>query len=135
MQLATTCRGKAKVIVSIASALTLTFVLMLLAPTAKPASPRSEAGINERYLSPIEMALSPNGRLLYVVCQASDELRVVELASGKIVSTVSVGHVPRGIVLSPDGRHIYVTNAWSDTVSLIDATTLRVVRTLPTGFE
>jgi len=113
----------------------LTFVLMLLAPTAKPASPRSEAGINERYLSPIEMALSPNGRLLYVVCQASDELRVVELASGKIVSTVSVGHVPRGIVLSPDGRHIYVTNAWSDTVSLIDATTLRVVRTLPTGFE
>ena len=135
MQLATTCRGKAKVIVSIASALTLTFVLMLLAPTAKPASPRSEAGINERYLSPIEMALSPNGRLLYVVCQASDELRVVELASGKIVSTVSVGHVPRGIVLSPDGRHIYVTNAWSDTVSVIDATTLRVVRTLPTGFE
>ncbi|MGA9257096.1 MAG: beta-propeller fold lactonase family protein, partial [Candidatus Sulfotelmatobacter sp.] len=135
MQLATTCRGKAKVIVSIASALTLTFVLMLLAPTAKPASPRSEAGINERYLSPIEMALSPNGRLLYVVCQASDELRVVELASGKIVSTVSVGHVPRGIVLSPDGRHIYVTNAWSDTVSVIDATALRVVRTLPTGFE
>ncbi|MGA9072680.1 MAG: beta-propeller fold lactonase family protein [Candidatus Sulfotelmatobacter sp.] len=135
MQLATTCRGKAKVTVSIASALALTFVLMLLAPTAKPASPRSEAGINERYLSPIEMALSPNGRLLYVVCQASDELRVVELASGKIVSTVSVGHVPRGIVLSPDGRHIYVTNAWSDTVSLIDATTLRVVRTLPTGFE
>jgi len=135
MQLATTCRGKAKVIVSIASALTLTFVLMLLAPTAKPASPRSEAGINERYLSPIEMALSPDGHLLYVVCQASDELRVVELASGKIVSTVSVGHVPRGIVLSPDGRHIYVTNAWSDTVSLIDATTLRVVRTLPTGFE
>jgi len=135
MQLATTCRGKAKVTVSIASALALTFVLMLLAPTAKPASPRSEAGINERYLSPIEMALSPDGHLLYVVCQASDELRVVELASGKIVSTVSVGHVPRGIVLSPDGRHIYVTNAWSDTVSLIDATTLRVVRTLPTGFE
>ena len=135
MQLATTCRGKAKVIASIASALALTFVLMLLAPTAKPASPRSEAGINERYLSPIEMALSPDGHLLYVVCQASDELRVVELASGKIVSTVSVGHVPRGIVLSPDGRHIYVTNAWSDTVSVIDATTLRVVRTLPTGFE
>jgi len=135
MQLATTCRGKAKVTVSIASALALTFVLMLLAPTAKPASPRSEAGINERYLSPIEMALSPDGHLLYVVCQASDELRVVELASGKIVSTVSVGHVPRGIVLSPDGRNIYVTNAWSDTVSLIDATTLRVVRTLPTGFE
>jgi YVTN family beta-propeller protein len=81
------------------------------------------------------MALSPDGRLLYVVCQASDELRVVDIQSGKVVGAVPVGHVPRGIVLSPDGRQIYVTNAWSDTVSVIDVATLRTVRTLPTGFE
>jgi YVTN family beta-propeller protein len=81
------------------------------------------------------MAFSPNGRLLYVVCQGSDELRVVDIQSGKVVSTVPVGHVPRGIVLSRDGQQIYVTNAWSDTVSVIDATTLKVLRTLPTGFE
>jgi len=81
------------------------------------------------------MALSPDGRLLYVVCQASDELRVVDIQSGKVVGAVPVGHVPRGIVLSPDGRQIYVTNSWADTVSVIDAATLRTVRTLPTGFE
>jgi YVTN family beta-propeller protein len=107
---------------------------MLLAPTAKPAS-RSESDIGERYLSPIEMALSPDGRLLYVVCQASDELRVVDIQSGKVVSAVPVGHVPRGIVLSRDGRQIYVTNAWSDTLSVIDAISLKVARTLRTGFE
>jgi len=135
MQGATTCRGKAKLIESIAPVLALTLALLLLAPTAKPAATRSEAEINKRYLSPIEMALSPDGRLLYVVCQASDELRVVHIQSGKVVSTVPVGHVPRGIVLSRDGRQIYVTNAWSDTVSVIDAATLKVVRTLPTGFE
>ncbi len=81
------------------------------------------------------MELSGDGRLLYVVCQASDELRVVDLGSGKVVGIVPVGHVPRGIALAPDGRQIYVTNAWSDTVSVIDAATLKVVRTLPTGFE
>jgi YVTN family beta-propeller protein len=81
------------------------------------------------------MALSPDGRLLYVVCQGSDELRVVDIQSGKVVSAVPVGHVPRGIAWSRDGRQIYVTNAWSDTVSVIDAATLKVVRTLATGFE
>jgi YVTN family beta-propeller protein len=135
MRVATAFRGKARLIVSTLSVLVATLALTLLAPPAKPAAAGSEAGINLRYLSPIEMALSPDGRLLYVVCQASDELRVVDLASGKVVIAVPVGHVPRGIVLSPDGRQIYVTNAWSDTVSVIDAATLKPVRTLPTGFE
>jgi YVTN family beta-propeller protein len=135
MQLENQLRGRAKWIVGILPAVALIFVLMLLVPAAKPASPQSEAAVNQHYLSPIEMALSPDGRLLYVVCQASDEVRIVDLASGTVMSTVPVGHVPRGIVLSPDGRRIYVTNAWSDTVSVIDATTLKVVRTVPTGFE
>ena len=135
MRMATRLCRKGKLIASIIPALRLTLVLMLIAPSAKPASPQSEAGINQRYLSPIEMAFSPDGRFLYVVCQASDELRVVDLATGKVVSTVPVGRVPRGIVLSPDGQTIFATNAWSDTVSAIDTTTLKVVRTLPTGFE
>ncbi|MGA7401157.1 MAG: beta-propeller fold lactonase family protein [Candidatus Sulfotelmatobacter sp.] len=135
MRLENQLHGRAKWIATIIPAVALTFVLMLLAPAAKPASPQSDSGANGRYLSPLEMALSLDGRFLYVVCQASDELRIVDLASGKVVSTVPVGHVPRGIVLSPDGEQIYLTNAWSDTVSVIDATTLKVVRTLSTGFE
>lgn len=135
MRALATLRDKVKLIASVVPTLALTFLLMLLAPSAKPASPQSEEAVNQRYLSPIEMELSPDGRLLYVVCQASDELRVVDLGSGKVVGIVPVGHVPRGIALSPDGRQVYATNAWSDTVSVIDATTLKVVRTLPTGFE
>lgn len=111
----------------------LAFVLLAIA--AKPVDKPPGAHTRERYLSPIEMALSSNGRLLYVVCQDSDELRVVDLQSAKVVATVPVGHVPRGIALSPDGRRIYITNAWSDTVSVIDARALKVVQTLPTGLE
>ena len=77
----------------------------------------------------------PDGRLLYVVCQDSDEVRVVDVASSKVMRSIPVGHIPRGIALSPDGRRLYVTNAWSDTVSVIDTATLQVVQTLPTGFE
>ena len=128
-------RRSATLIASVIPAVVVSFILMLLAPAAKPASPQSEAGVNQRYLSPIEMAFSPDGRWLYVVCQAADELRVVDIQSGRVVHTVPVEHVPRGIALSPDGLSIYVTNAWSDTVSVIDAETLKTVRTLPTGFE
>src|SRR5208283_1977780 len=135
MRAPATLRGKVKLIASVVPVSALIFILMLLAPAAKPATPQSEEAVNQHYLSPIEMELSGDGRLLYVVCQASDELRVVDLGSGKVVGIVPVGHVPRGIALAPDGRQIYVTNAWSDTVSVIDSATLKVMRTLPTGFE
>ncbi len=107
----------------------------LLAIAAKPAPNQGNSPVKERYLSPIEMAFSADGRVLYVVCQESDEVRIVSPESGKVLGSIHVGHVPRGIVLSPDSRRLYVTNAWSDTVSVVDATSREVVQTLPTGFE
>ncbi len=135
MQLATTCRGRTRLIASIAPALAMSFALMLLLPSAKPAVARSNSEISERYLSPLEMLLSPDGRSLYVVCQASDELRVVDVESGKVVNVVPLGRAPRGIALSPDGAQVYVTNSTDDTVSVVDLATLKVTRALPTGFE
>ncbi len=139
MQPAATLRGKARVIASIAPlwvvTLAVTLALMVLASTARPASARSKSEIGERYLSPLEMLLSPDGHRLYVVCQASDELRVVDVESDKVVTVVPLGRAPRGITSSPDGSQIYVTNSTDDTVSVIDTATLKVTRTLPTGFE
>jgi len=107
----------------------------LLAIAAKPAPKQAGPSLKERYLSPIEMALSPDGRVIYVVCQDSDEVRVVDAQSNKVVGSVPVGRLPRGIAQSVDGRQLFVTNAWSDTVSVIDVATLKVIRTLPTGYE
>jgi YVTN family beta-propeller protein len=81
------------------------------------------------------MALSPDGRLLYVVCQDNDEVRVVDAHANKVVGVVTVGRAPRGIAASSDGRQLYVTNAWSDSVSVIDTASLKVMQTLATGFE
>jgi len=111
------------------------FAVALLAIAAKPAAKQSEALPKERYLSPIEMVFSLDGHLLYVVCQDSDEVRVVNVDSSEVIGTVPVGHIPRGIAISPDGRQLYVTNAASDSVSVIDTATLKMVQTLPTGFE
>jgi Uncharacterized conserved protein len=106
----------------------------LLAMAARSA-PKQPTLLKERYLSPLEMVLSPDGRVLYVVCQDSDEVLVVDLPAGKKAKSISVGHVPRGIVLSSGGDRLYVSNAWSDTVSVIDTKSFEVVQTLPAGFE
>jgi YVTN family beta-propeller protein len=115
--------------------ITAIFAMALLALAAKPAARQSAEIAKERYLSPIEIASSPDGRVLYVVCQDSDEVRVVDVQSSKVIGSVTVGRMPRGITLSPNGRQLYITNAWSDTVSVIDTATLQVVQTLPTGAE
>ncbi len=88
-----------------------------------------------RYPSPIELAVSPDGARLYVVCEGTDELAVYDLASETILRRVAVGRVPKGLALSADGRRLYVTNSWSDTVSEIDASSLTVLRNLTAGFE
>jgi len=118
----------------VAVRLSAVFACLTLAIAARPAAKQS-ATLRERYLSPIEMLLSSDGRLLYVVCESSDEVRVVDRASGKVVGNVAVGRAPRGIASSPDGRVLYVTNSWSDNVSVIDTAQMRVVQTLPAGFE
>ncbi|MGC1452533.1 MAG: beta-propeller fold lactonase family protein, partial [Candidatus Sulfotelmatobacter sp.] len=111
------------------------FAVALLAIAAKPAAKPSPGIPKERYLSPLEMASSPSGHLLYVVCQESDEVRIVDVQSGKVIHSIPVGRMPRGIALSPNGQHLYITNAWSDTVSVIDTSSLQVVQTIPTGPE
>jgi YVTN family beta-propeller protein len=128
-------KSMARIAFLLVATLTVTFALAALLSNVKPAAAHSKSDINERYLSPLEMVLSPDGRLLYVVCQASDELRVVDLESGKVVNVVPLGRAPRAITMSPDAKQIYVTNSSDDTVSVIDAATLKVTRTLPTGFE
>ena len=122
-------------IASLAVKLAPLVALILAAAVAKPVADQSASAQPERYLSPIEMAMSTDGSKLFVVCEGSDEIRVVDARSGKLVSVVPVGHQPRDIALSPDGRRIFVTNSWTDNVSVIDAGALKVIGTLPTGAE
>src|SRR5579871_3434488 len=68
--------------------------VVLLALAAQLAPKQSAPPLRQRYLSPIEMAFSADGRFLYVVCQDSDEIRVVDVPSGKVVNSFPVGRVP-----------------------------------------
>jgi YVTN family beta-propeller protein len=98
-------------------------------------SPANPANDEARYLSPSEMVVSPDGQWLFVICEKSDELLMVNTSSQKVEKRVAVGHVPRGLSISNDGTQVYVANSWSDTISVIDARTLKAEKSLVTGSE
>jgi YVTN family beta-propeller protein len=87
------------------------------------------------YASPLELLFSPDGSRLYVLCQQSEEIRVLDAVTYAVVKTIAVGRVPRGIALSPSGDRLFVTNTWDDTLSVIDMQSLSVVATWHVGAE
>jgi YVTN family beta-propeller protein len=87
------------------------------------------------YASPLEVLISPDGTRLFVLCQGSEEIRVLDGASYAPIKKIAVGRVPRGISLSPDGARLFVANSWDDTLSVIDTKALEVVATWPVGAE
>ena len=76
---------------------------------------------DDLYKSPIQMAISKDGRRLYVVCERANVLQVVDTQRKEVLAEVSVGRHPYGVTLTPDERVIYVSNRWDDTVSMIEA--------------
>ena len=104
---------------------------------AQPAAAVVTGRVGERlvYPSPLEMLQSADGKLFFVLCNESNEVRVLDAATGVAVKTIEVGHVPRGFALSPDGSRLFVTNSWDDTLSVIDTASLQVIATWPVGWE
>lgn len=110
---------------------------VLLAYEAQPKGNKPEHLVREDslYKSPIQLALSKDGRWLYVVCERADALYVIDAQKRKVRKVVKVGKHPFGVCVSPDGRWIYVSNRWTDDISVIDARTLEEVRAIPVGFD
>lgn len=61
----------------------------------------------ERY--PAGLALSRDGRTMYVAENLADSLAVIDVGSGQVVQRVATGHYPYGVVVTPDGA-VYVSN-------------------------
>ena len=87
-----------------------------------------------RYLSPVALQLSHDGRWLYVVCEDSDVMLVVDTRAARVLRRVKVGTRPKGIAISPDGKTLYVSDETSDAVTEIDAQSFAVRRTLKVGW-
>jgi YVTN family beta-propeller protein len=101
---------------------------------AHPTEPTRQAA-DDRYKTPLNLALTPDGRELWVACEASRSVILVDTASRRKVAEIEVGGQPTDVAFSPDGRRAYVTNRLDDTLSVVDVPSRRVVKTLAVGDE
>jgi YVTN family beta-propeller protein len=105
-------------------------MLEIAHPTAPPDSARTP-----RYKTPVNLALSPDGRELLVACEASDSVIVVDAKRRRRVAEISVGGQPHDVTFGPDGRLAYVSNRLDDSVSVLDVAGRQVLDTFPAGDE
>ena len=103
--------------------------------TARASVGTGRTGEQLEYASPVEALFSPDGTRLYVLCQESAQVRVLDAKSYEPVKSIAVGTVPRGFSLSPRGDRLFVANSWDDTISVIDTQTLEVAATWPVASE
>ena len=87
------------------------------------------------YKTPLRLALRPNHSELYVTCEASNTVIVVDTHRRQKLVEISVGGSPTGIAFSPDGARAFVTNRLDNSVSVIDAELHKVLATIKVGNE
>ncbi|HXS75299.1 MAG TPA: beta-propeller fold lactonase family protein [Terracidiphilus sp.] len=123
---------------ALGAAITVLISLAVYNASSRSAQAAATAGLTgERleYASPIELLYAPDTKQLYVLCQQSAEVRVLDARTYKELKRIEVGRVPRGFSLSPKGDRLYVANSWDDTVSVIDTKALEVIATWSVAAE
>jgi YVTN family beta-propeller protein len=88
---------------------------------------------DDLYKSPIQMVLSRDGKQLYVSCENSNEVLIVDTDRNVVAGSIKVGRHPFGVALSPNNKTLYVSNRYDDTVSVVDLTRREVIETIPVG--
>jgi DNA-binding beta-propeller fold protein YncE len=79
------------------------------------------------------VAVGPNGRFAVVTYPGKGGIGAIDLASDKLVASLSTGPLPNYAVFSPDGARVYISNAGNGTVSEVDTKRWIVRRNLLAG--
>jgi YVTN family beta-propeller protein len=62
----------------------------------------------------------------YIANRDDDNVSVIDVSSGKVEETISVGDSPHGTAVTSDGTKVYVANYQSGTISVIDRVNKKV---------
>jgi YVTN family beta-propeller protein len=79
------------------------------------------------------LALTPDGKELWVTSLLDDSIYVYNLETKKFSGPLATGDGPNWIVFSPDGKYGCVSNTDSDDVSIFDVKEHRLVATVKVG--
>ncbi len=97
----------------------------------------SEAGDGELDRSPVDLALSPDGRWLVTANQIANTVSLIDTNSGELVGEVPCGEYPVDIAFTPDGSQILLTAQWQGTLQSFEIADGKLVHSgdLDLGFD
>ncbi len=90
---------------------------------------------DDRYKTPVDLCVSPNGSRLYVANEKANSISVVDAHTGRVLGEISVGRKPHGVAISGDGLTVYVTCRFSDALYVIDAVRMEVAGVVAVGTD
>jgi len=79
---------------------------------------------------PHGMAVSPDGRFVWVAGEGSSNVSVIDTASDTVARSVDVGASPHGVSMLPDGRTVLVGVYGADRIAFVDTASGGVVATV-----
>lgn len=86
------------------------------------------------YLSPLTIAASKDGKVLYIAEATAGRVAVFDVDAGAVTGRVPIGGHPSGLALAPDGSLLYVSDASPrGVVHIVDVAKAEKVGTISVG--
>jgi len=82
---------------------------------------------------PYAIAVSPDGRQVYVPNHDADLVSVIDTATNNVINKITVKPNPHSVAFSVDGRRAYVANHASNVVTVIDTKNGAILAEIPVG--
>lgn len=91
------------------------------------------AAERRRYASPSGMAVSPDGKSIYVALDEMDEVVEADVATQSVKRRLKIEGAPFGVAIDAAGDRLYVTCRESDMVMAVDAREMRALERIAVG--
>ena len=95
----------------------------------------SRADLAGHYKSPTALAVSHDGKWVYVANHTANSVSVISTGSGQVEIEIPVGRGPKGVVLSPDNEKLYVTLSRDHAVGIVLLDQWRFWGSIACGYE
>lgn len=83
--------------------------------------------------APAGLAVSPDGKKLYIALDDRDQVAEADVATGQVLRRAAVHGGPFGLSINPEGSSLFVACKNGDRLAVLDSSSLKEVGSVPVG--
>ena len=82
---------------------------------------------------PEQVAVSPDGKEIYVANEDIGQLSVIDTSDGHLIQSFKIGDEPEGVTVEPGGKRVWVTSEADGAVFVADLAAKKIVKPVKVG--